>query len=298
MGDFQNNYPLTYISLFSGIGGFELGIETIFPNAKCLGYSEINPHAVQTYKKHFANHPALGDVTKINGKKFRGKIDLLVGGSPCQDFSKLGSGAGLDGEKSSLLFHYLRLLDEIRPKFFILENVKMKKEHEEYVSELVGCTPTLIDSNIISCQRRKRLYWTNFDISKIPFLDVGSSCLEEILLDEKDVQKSGMKYRSLKTDRTKSGKILRDIIKGKSDKYYTVMYDTDTSSPTLITTLGHCFLYVDKDTVRQLHPIEMERLQTFPDNWTEGLTKTKRCEVLGNAVTCDVIALICSMIEF
>src|SRR5271170_7620337 len=102
MEEFQSNHPLRYISLFSGIGGFEIGIHKMFPKAVCLGYSEIDPHALAVYQEHYPDHPSLGNVRKIDGKSFRGKVDLLVGGSPCQSLSTAGKLQGLRG-KSGLL---------------------------------------------------------------------------------------------------------------------------------------------------------------------------------------------------
>jgi site-specific DNA-cytosine methylase len=298
MEEYQSDYPLTYISLFSGIGGFEVGILKIFPNAKCLGYSEILEDAIDVYEEHFPDHPALGDITKIDGEVFRGKVDLLVGGSPCQDFSSLGSGKGLKGKKSSLFKHYLRLLDEIDPKYFILENVRMKESDEKRISKLLGTEAVLIDSNIISCQRRQRLYWCNFyipaNISDQPKMN---KCLGEILLHRGEIGDYPLIVRNLKKDKTKTGKLLKQIIKGYNDPYFRILRSSDSEAPTLHTSFdSHYYIYVSPDKVRQIHPVEMERLQRFPDNWTDVLSKTKRYKVLANAVTCDVIALIVSFL--
>ena len=97
------------------------------------------------------------------------KIDLLIGGSPCQDFSSANlTRNGLEGEKSSLFYHYLRLLRELKPKYFLLENVKMKKADEAKINELLGVEPIAINSKLLSAQSRPRLYWTNIPNVSVP----------------------------------------------------------------------------------------------------------------------------------
>ncbi len=114
---------ISYFSLFSGIGGFELGIEQVMPYAKCVGYSEINPYALSIYKKHFKEHKNYGDATKINYRTVP-SFDLLVGGSPCQDLSLAGKRYGLNGNRSGLFKEYIRAIKEKQPSYFIWENVK------------------------------------------------------------------------------------------------------------------------------------------------------------------------------
>ena len=301
MEDYQSDYPLTYISLFSGIGGFEVGILKIFPNARCLGYSEIDPYAIKVYEDHFPNHANLGDVKKINGKKYRGKVDLLVGGSPCQNFSNLGDGKGLKGDKSRLLKEYIRILKEIDPLFFILENVHMSQTHKDGVSKLIGAEPTPIDSNVISLQRRKRLYWCNFDISRISSLPLMEGTLADVLLEQDDEHLDEVSWKDLNKRSTgATEKYLKMILNGKPcerAKYFSVVYPSDKNSHTLTCCSSQEFVCMGKNIARQLHPIERERLQTFPDNWTNAVSTTRRMSSLGNAVTCDVIALICSCIS-
>ena len=110
------------------------------------------------------------------------KIDLLIGGSPCQDFSNANLVKdGLDGEKSGLFYHYLRLLHELKPKYFLLENVKMKKSDQAKISELLGVEPVAINSKLLSAQSRPRLYWTNIP-DVVPPDDKGIR-VEDILED-------------------------------------------------------------------------------------------------------------------
>ena len=289
---------LTYISLFSGIGGFEEGIIAVFPNAKCLGYSEISDAALRVYREHFPDHPALGDITNIDGNLFRGKVDLLVGGSPCQNFSMIGDHKGIKGVKSKLINEYLRLLKEIQPKFFVLENVKMSKKNQDLISDLIGCEPVCIDSNIVSHQRRKRLYWCNFDVSSLANKPALKGSVNKSLLPKNDKRLREVLEKDLDKPKSILDKKLKNICKGSNDHYIIGMNRTDLNSPTLTTEAsGHHFVCESSNKARQLHPIEMENLQTFPQDWTSSLTRTQRSMVLGNAVTCKVIEKIMKILK-
>lgn len=296
----SNNEQLTYLSLFSGIGGFEQGIRQIFPNAKCLGYSEINPSSIKIYEEHFPDHKNLGDVRSIKGsilESLEGKVDLLVGGSPCQNFSNAGNRMGLEGEKSSLLMEYIRILDQVRPKYFILENVKMSQEHQDQISELLGFDPVLINSNIASYQTRKRLYWCNFDIADLSRLPPIKGTVSNILLESGSDEAKEMVHKTIGNRPAGSmERRIRSILSGKpiaQSNWFKIIKKTDKSVRTLNRSDAHYeWIVIRGSSVRQIHPIERERLQTFPDNWTASLSKTKRYEVLGDAVTCNVISLI------
>jgi len=303
-----NESVMTYVSLFSGIGGFELGIHRTFPNAKCLGYSEVDPNALKVYRSHFPEHPNLGDVKTVNGTVLRGKVDLLVGGSPCQDFSRVSKGEngskGLSGAKSSLFYEYLRLLREIQPNYFILENVIMKKEHRDEISSLLGFEPVVLNSNIVSKQRRKRQYWCNFDISRLQNLPPKEGTISSILLDNPSVR---MKDVSIPKNITETRlKLILDGGEWNRERFINIINPEDSFSPTLLATGYHLNylrpatqLRLGGDTkykLRFFHPIEYERLQTFPDDWTRECSSSKRYSMLGNAVTCDVIKLICECI--
>lgn len=296
----KSSKQLTYLSLFSGIGGFECGIHEIFPNARCMGYSEINPYSIKVYQEHFPDHKNLGDVSSIKGEKLeklKGRVDLLVGGSPCQNFSKAGDRKGLDGQKSSLLMEYVRILNELNPKYFILENVQMSKDHQEQVSELLGVDPVLIDSNIASYQRRKRLYWCNFDISKLTTLPPISGTMSSILLKETDSRTVEVPHKTIgKSPKRSMEKRISSILRGKpiaQSNWFKIIKRGDKSMRTLLKG-DACYEWVviKGFNIRQIHPLERERLQTFPDDWTSSLSRTQRYEVLGDAVSCDVIALI------
>lgn len=117
---------MKYLSLFTGIGGFELGLG---PDHECVGYSEIDKHAIQIYQKHFPEHKNYGDITKINEKELP-DFDLLVGGFPCQPFSIAGSRKGFDDRRGTLFFDIARIIKEKRPKYLLLENVGGLLSHD------------------------------------------------------------------------------------------------------------------------------------------------------------------------
>jgi DNA (cytosine-5)-methyltransferase 3A len=124
--------------------------------------AEIDKYAMQVTQKNFPNTIQLGDVTKVKGSDLP-KIDLIIGGSPCQGFSFAGKGLNFEDERSKLFFEFVRLINECKPKWFFLENVKMKKEHELVISQYMKVAPIEINSALVSAQNRVRLYWTNIN---------------------------------------------------------------------------------------------------------------------------------------
>jgi DNA (cytosine-5)-methyltransferase 3A len=127
---------------------------------------EIDKHAIKVTQHNFPNTIQLGDVTKVFAKDLP-KIDLLIGGSPCQGFSFAGKQLAFDDPRSKLFFEFVRLKNECSPTYFMLENVKMKKEFELVISKYMGVAPIEINSALLSAQNRVRLYWTN--IANEPF---------------------------------------------------------------------------------------------------------------------------------
>ena len=152
---------MNVLSLFDGISCGRIALEKAGIKVDNYFASEIKDIAIKVTQSNYPGTIQLGDVTKVDASTLP-KIDLLIGGSPCQDFSLANRNvAGLDGEKSSLFYHYYRLLNELKPKYFLLENVKMKKADQAKLSELLGVEPIAINSSLLSAQNRPRLYWTN-----------------------------------------------------------------------------------------------------------------------------------------
>lgn len=270
------------------------------------------------------NHPntiQLGDVTKIKGKDLP-KIDLLIGGSPCQSFSNAGKLQGFNG-KSGLFWEYARLLKEVKPTYFLLENVKMKKEWQDIISKELGVEPININSKLVSAQLRNRFYWTNIPGVNQPE-DLGIK-LQDILTDgvtdrEKARAVLESESRPLKNP---ENMLWRYIAKG----FTTIVYQNnetilrvkeatkkgftdirknegvDLTYPDSKTRGGramrdkihtimqsNCEYYLfDGGGIRYFNQTELERCQTLPDGYTKCLTRNKAAGVIGDGWTVAVI---------
>ena len=147
--------------------------------------SEIDKYAIQVAKHNYPNIQHIGDVTQVKANELP-KIDLLIGGSPCQGFSFAGKQLNFDDPRSKLFFEFVRLLKECTPKYFLLENVKMKKEYEDIITEYLGVKPIAINSELFSAQDRKRIYWTNINFKELP--NENKLIVEDILEEEVDAK--------------------------------------------------------------------------------------------------------------
>jgi DNA-cytosine methyltransferase len=163
---FSEAEGITVLSLFDGMSCGQLALQKLGIKVKQYYAAEIDKHAIQVTQHNFPNTIQLGDVTKVFGKDLP-RIDLLIGGSPCQGFSFAGKQLAFDDPRSKLFFEFVRLKNECNPTYFMLENVKMKKEFELIISKYMGVTPIEINSALLSAQNRVRLYWTN--IANEPF---------------------------------------------------------------------------------------------------------------------------------
>lgn len=155
---------MNVLSLFDGMSCGQIAL-----NRAGLAYdvyyaSEIDKHAIKVTQHNYPNTVQLGDVTKITTDNAP-KIELLIGGSPCQGFSFAGSELNFNDPRSKLFFEYVRLLRELKPKWFLLENVVMKQEYQDVITKYLGVQPMMINSSLVSAQNRKRLYWTNIPFS-------------------------------------------------------------------------------------------------------------------------------------
>ena len=272
---------MNVLSLFDGMSCGQIALNKV--GIKYANYfaSEIDSYAVQVTKHNYPNTKHIGDVTKVKGTELP-KIDLLIGGSPCQGFSFAGKQLNFDDPRSKLFFEFVRLLEETKPKYFLLENVKMKKEYEQVITNHLGVEPIFINSALVSAQNRKRLYWTNIpNVVEPTKIDIK---LKNIL--QTDVSE---KY-NIKDERV-------DTLM----KFLSKNYKPTGKVPTLTTELAHSTgkNFYPKTLVeifdvlgyyRRLTPVEVERLQTVPDNYTDCVSNTQRYKMLGNGFTVDVIA--------
>jgi DNA (cytosine-5)-methyltransferase 3A len=252
--------------------------------------SEIDEPVMSVTQFNYPNTIQMGSITELQSSQLP-KIDLLFGGSPCQSFSNAGNGKGFDG-KSGLFYDFVRLLKECKPTYFLLENVKMKKEWQDIISEELGVQPIKINSNLVSAQNRERLYWTNIPVVGLP--DDKKIYIEDIL-DTNFDSKYWLKERNVELLSKKVS------IEGAPDicciDVYNKKFKKDRKSPTLTLPHHNSLRLLQDGKFRKLTPNECERLQTVPVDYTNtGIADIHRYSMLGNGWTVDVIAFIFSFI--
>jgi DNA-cytosine methyltransferase len=319
---------MNVLSLFDGISCARVALDVAGIPVNNYYACEIDKNAIKVSKNNYPNIISLGDVLNFKKDMIKEPIDLLIGGSPCQDLSIAKQGRkGLEGERSSLFYEYIKIKNEINPKFFILENVaSMKKEDKDIISGLMGVEPVLFNASLVSAQTRKRYFWTNiqFDLPADRGILLKDILQPDAEVDERMVNKDGKSYALTasyskaveknsveKKQRTmvKVGRIVGRRIndKGHRDdnnksipiKQRIEVRDDDKSNN--LSTIGKDNVVVNfssqKETIiRKLTPIECERLQSLPDNYTEGIAMTNRYKCLGNAFNVEVVAHILSNI--
>ena len=158
----QQTEGITVLSLFDGMSCGQLALQRAGIKVKAYYAAEIDKHAIKVTQHNFPGTIQLGDVTKVTAATLP-KIDMLIGGSPCQGFSFAGKKLNFEDPRSKLFFEYVRLLKECKPTWFLLENVRMEYAHELVISQYLGTSPVKINSSLFSAQSRLRLYWTNIN---------------------------------------------------------------------------------------------------------------------------------------
>ena len=314
---------MNVMSLFDGIGGCRIALDRC--NIKVDKYyaSEINKVSMGIARYNYKDIEEIGDVRNIDGTSYKGKIDLLTFGSPCQNFSFSGKQNGattksgievvtleqyLELKKdnfefegySYLFWEAVRLLKEIEPKYFFMENVKMSKKWEQVITNTLGVAPICINSSLVSGQSRNRLYWTNIpnvtqpkdkgilikDILEDTFSE--KEVLSDFVLNRyKELPNCGFAVGTTKPEFRTIGQ--RDYVYGDNNKM-ACLVATDYKQPKQVLHNG---------VVRKISPIEAERFQTLSDNYTKYMlddnnsvkevSNTKRFECIGNGWTIDVI---------
>src|SRR3990167_2667034 len=266
------------LSLFDGISCARVAL--LKQNFKIEKYfaSEIDKYAVQVAQKNYPDTIQLGDVKEI-GKKVVSKIDLLIGGSPCQDLSIAKKNReGLKGSRSGLFYEYVRILKEIKPKYFLLENVaRMSEESKNIITETLGVQPVLFNASLVSAQDRPRLFWTNINFELPENMGI---VLKDILIA--DIPR---RWLEIKQPLQKTKKGVRWDTSGRG--YFSQQnraYGIEGKSPTVPTcrTVTKTKIFQD-GKIGELHIEEIERLQGLPDRYTEGIVnKEIRGGLIGN----------------
>lgn len=278
---------MNVLSLFDGMSCGQIALSQLGFKIDNYFASEIDKDAMKIAKKNFPNIHHIGDVTKVKGSDLP-KIDLLIGGSPCQGFSFAGKQLNFDDPRSALFFEFVRLLKETNPKYFLLENVRMKTEYQDVISEYLGVEPIMINSSLVSAQNRVRLYWTNIPNVTLPE-DIGI-LLNDIFESNTDEKIYTEPYYKINN---KQLSYLGYV--GNQPKQATKVFSTKGKSVCL-TALGGgqggktgLYEIPNTRTCRKLTPTECERLQTVPLGYTEGVSNTSRYKMLGNGWTVEVI---------
>lgn len=294
---------MNVLSLFDGISCGRIALERAGVKVDNYYSSEIKEYAIKVADKQYPQDAKnrLGDITKINGLDLP-KIDLLIGGSPCQDFSGANKERlGDKGLKSGLFYEYIRLLDEVQPTYFFLENVRMKKEHQDLISNYLGVEPIVINSELVAPHLRHRLYWTNIPFSEMP-RDLGLE-LNDFLIDGYSDRKKArtllesdsrplstpikMAHRYFNTRFTtlifKDEQHYKDI-KEHFDAYF------KSKSAKEIDLLSRDMDLSLYNGLRYMNNREREACQTMPVGYTDFLSQNDAACVLGDGWTVDVIA--------
>ena len=314
------------LSLFDGMSCGQIALNRAGISYGKYYASEIDKHAIKVTQHNYPNTIQLGSVTDIKGTDLP-QVDLLIGGSPCHGFSFAGKQLNFDDPRSKLFFEFVRLKNECNPTYFLLENVKMKKEYEDIITEYLGVKPIAINSELFSAQDRKRIYWTNINFKALP--TENKLTVEDILEDEVDVKYYIEPKRSVVIceNEVKKRKIAFIGSNSQGNRIYNIhgksvclcgesgglgaktgLYALPCLTPDRLekrqngrrfkpsNSKFYTLTAMDKhgiltdNFIRKLTPIECERLQTVPDNYTKIASDNQRYRMLGNGWTVDVIA--------
>jgi DNA-cytosine methyltransferase len=260
---------LNVLSLFDGMSGTQMALKNLGIKVDKYYASEIDKYAIQITRKNFPDTIHLGDVKDIKGKDLP-EIDLVVAGSPCQGFSFAGKQKAFKDERSALFFEFIRILKEVEPKYFLLENVRMKQEFQDVINEAVGVEPILINSALVSAQNRNRLYWTNIPNIEQPE-DLGI-----VLRDVLDEFPSREFYAGQELQKNyKGGNQLNPKYKSQAN----TLHDIDKKSPTISAgTHGYANGYISEKANEEL------KKMTTKDGKSYALTATYQGAVAWNSI--------------
>jgi|21_taG_2_1085346.scaffolds.fasta_scaffold60807_2 DNA (cytosine-5)-methyltransferase 3A len=276
---------LNVLSLFDGMSCGQIALQKAGVKVANYYASEIKKSAIKCTQSNYPNTVQLGDVTKIKASNLP-RIDLLIGGSPCQDFSRLKvGGLGLEGDKSKLFYEYIRLKQEVRPKYFLLENVQMKSKSEFALNDYLGVEGLHINSSLVSYQKRPRVYWTNIPKASCP-LDRNVS-FQDYKETNIEVCKRYALNKTPSRERMWNNGLGNNSLNSCAnvtykDKIYCLTRKQDRSPNSGLVALG--------DWCRYLTRGELEQAQTVPLGYTKSVSINQAQDLLGDGWTVDVIA--------
>jgi len=295
--------PINVMSLFNGISCLNVALDRLYIPINNYYSSEIDKYANKIAQKNYPNTIQLGDLTKWKEWDVDfSQIDLLVAGFPCQAWSIAGKQKGDNDPRGALVHDLIDIWQEITMKNpnvkFLFENVRMKKEFIEYINGLFGTEPILINSALVSAQNRKRLYWTN--IPNVTQPKDKHIYLKDIIEDDAvDRDKSycidANYYKGGNLDQYFRRARKQLVFTDKAQTLLATIYKENPKSMLKRKKFG--LLVSDGSYTRKLSPLECERLQTLPDDYTWGVSNTQRYKCLGNGWTVDVITHILKQIK-
>ena len=308
---------MNVLSLFDGMSCGRIALDRAGIKVDNYYASEIDKYAIEISKKNYPDIIQLGDINKISLETlFRlPKIDLLIGGSPCQGFSFAGKQLNFDDPRSKLFFEFERIMDFLRPKYFLLENVVMSKQSQDVITSYLGVKPVKINSSLVSAQNRNRLYWTNIPFDLPEDKGIVLKDILEPITNEAPVPINERNKRHYRKIDQKGLCCTASMYKGAGNNGMTIVdrciqvgeanlnghdilkrvYSDQGKGPTVNSCSGgnrEPKVATSNTEWRKLTPLECERLQTIPDNYTSGVSNTQRYKMIGNGWTVDVIAQI------
>lgn len=281
---------MNVLSLFDGMSCGQIALNRIGIKYDNYFASEVDKFAIQVTQKNYPNTKQIGSVVDVKGENLP-KIDLLIGGSPCQGFSIAGNKLNFEDERSKLFFEFVRLKNELKPKYFLLENVKMKDEIANAIDNLLGVNRVFIDSRDFTGHIRKRYYWTNLPIEEIKSKEIKiSDIIEDVPFNknmafflDRTPYAPTESYDGIKTINPKDNNGKQTWQRGR-------VYDISGNCPTICASLFDLNITKDHKYYRKLTINECEKLQGVPKDYTKGVPKGERGKMLGNGWTVDVIA--------
>ena len=282
------------LSLFDGMSCGQIALNRAGIKYDKYFASEVDKYVIEVTQKNYPNTIQIGDVCKVKGSDLP-KIDLLIGGSPCQGFSTAGKNLNFNDPRSKLFFEYVRLLKECKPKYFLLENVIMNSRNKNIITSYLNVEPIKINSVLVSAQNRIRLYWTNISGIKQP--EDKGILLKDIIENDKTIKNFKINNETRKVTCKEVPQFFKKHIfkicninpSGRGMNGW--VYHTDFKSCAISTNHGEGSKISNNGiSYRNLTPIECERLQTVPDNYTNHVSNAQRYKMLGNGWTVDVVA--------
>lgn len=288
---------INVLSLFDGLSAGQVALQRAGIRYNKYFACEIDKYASKVTGHNFPDTIHLGDVSKVRGQDLP-NIDLLIGGSPCQGFSFLGKQLNFEDPRSILFFEFVRLLKETKPTYFLLENVKMKQVYQDVITEALGVAPIEINSSLVSAQDRSRLYWTNIPNVEQP--KDRNILLKDIIDGKLGSVEDSNKFeilRKLKSTRPRIASLyisetgFRPVraCGGGIGEVGRIYADKAKKAGTLTTKYTPLIL-LENNEYRKITPIEAERLQTLPDNYSDVVSDFQRYKLLGNGWTVDSIS--------